>query len=424
MAGKQNEGGMLSKAKADNETGPVKETPTTNEGGTGTAADPIKVTIGQPDSATQTQTKPSMQDLYAKGFDPALAPATEVPGMTGAGSAAGAYTGGSGLGGKTVINSNPTLPGGGTGTIDSEGYEVTEGELSDDAKATKILARETALDSPLMQRAQQEGMLTAARRGLQNSSIAAGASMGAMVDRATPVVLQEAQSMTSMELANLEETNKAKAFTAASKNAASLTAAQLKSQEGQTLAGIKSTESIASAQLTSQEKQAAAQIASSEAMFSAQQKNQMAQFNAEWANRAGMLKAELNQQAGQFNASQQNAINSQIMALNTELNAQYLRGTQALDLATIQGQFQTLITNNAVAGELFSGYMSTIGQIMANPDMDPGRVANMIQIQQNMLQQGLTFIGNINNADWSKFLPGGGAAANTPVPPTPTQWAA
>jgi len=137
----------------------------------------------------------------------------------------------------------------------------------------------------------------------------------------------------------------------------------------------------------------------------------------EWKNKALMLNAELTQQAGQFNASQQNAINSQIMALNTELNTQYLRGTQALDLATIQGQFQTLITNNAIAGEMFSGYMNVIGNIMANPDMDPGRVASAIQIQQNMLTQGLTFIGQINNQDWSKFMPAG---TSTPKPATNT----
>ena len=49
----------------------------------------------------------------------------------------------------------------------------------------------TASGSPLMQRAAQEGLLQAGRRGLDNSSIAAGAATGAMVDRATPLAQQE-----------------------------------------------------------------------------------------------------------------------------------------------------------------------------------------------------------------------------------------
>lgn len=47
--------------------------------------------------------------------------------------------------------------------------------------------------SPLMQRAEQQGLQAANRRGLLNSSIAAGASQGAMMDRALPIAQQDAQ---------------------------------------------------------------------------------------------------------------------------------------------------------------------------------------------------------------------------------------
>lgn len=392
----------LSMADYQNQLGPVTVTPAP----TGTVTPATTQTAVPPGPAPA----PSLQDMYTTGLDPALAAPNSVGDMTSAGSAVGAKTNVSGLNSPVTVNSNPSLPGGGTTTINSEGYTAIERELSDKARASVIASDMLAKDSPLMQRAKQEGILYAASRGLQNSSIAAGSAMGSMVDKATPIVLQEAQSLTSMDLANLEEANRAAAFTAAAKNSASLTAAQLKSQEGQTIAGLKSTESIASAQLTSAQKQQAAQILSAEAMFTAQQKNQMAQFNANWKNQASMLNAELTQQNSQFNASQQNAINTQIMTLNASLNEQYLRGTQAMDLATIQGQFQTLITNNAIAGEMFNGYMSNIGTIMANPDMDPGRVAAAIQIQQNMLTQGLTFIGQMSNFDFSGFVPGGTTA--------------
>jgi len=408
--------GSYQKADLSNKIDPVTGMPVTNTGGSGTSTDPYNLQFSSyPTTTVDPAPAPSLQDLYATAPAPTVAAPTTVNGIVSGGTAKGANSNYSGLLSSAVnVNSNPSLPGGGTGVIGSEGYDVTERALSEEARASNIAAKVLGQDSPMMQRAEQEGILMAAKRGLQNSSISAGSAMGAMVDKATPIVLQEAQSMTSMELANLEEVNRANAFKAAAKNAATLTSAQLKSQEGQTVAGLKSTEAIASAQLTSAQKQKAAEIGSQEAMFTAQQANQMAQFNANWKNQANMLNAELTQQASQFNAAQQNNINLQILDMNTRLNEQYLRGTQAMDLATIQGQFQTLITNNAVAGELFAGYMSNIGTIMANPDMDPGRVASSIQIQQNMLVQGLTFLGQMNNLDWSTFLPG-----STPPPAPP-----
>lgn len=49
-----------------------------------------------------------------------------------------------------------------------------------------------AKDSPLMERARTRGFQIANSRGLLNSSISAGAAMGEMIDRATPIAQQEA----------------------------------------------------------------------------------------------------------------------------------------------------------------------------------------------------------------------------------------
>lgn len=61
----------------------------------------------------------------------------------------------------------------------------------DDSVANKVTAL-TKQDSPLMQAAQTEGLKIANRRGLLNSSIAAGASTGAALDRALPIASQDA----------------------------------------------------------------------------------------------------------------------------------------------------------------------------------------------------------------------------------------
>ncbi|MDV7394716.1 hypothetical protein RZS08_25250, partial [Arthrospira platensis SPKY1] len=54
------------------------------------------------------------------------------------------------------------------------------------------LANILATDSPLMQRAATQGMQFANSRGLLNSTIAAGAAQGEMIDRATPIAQQDA----------------------------------------------------------------------------------------------------------------------------------------------------------------------------------------------------------------------------------------
>jgi hypothetical protein len=74
---------------------------------------------------------------------------------------------------------------------------ITRGELSQNQ-----LQDMTAQDSPLMQQAQLKGMLQASGRGMQNSSMAAGAAQAAMVNAAQPFALQDAQAIANMETAN------------------------------------------------------------------------------------------------------------------------------------------------------------------------------------------------------------------------------
>lgn len=64
-----------------------------------------------------------------------------------------------------------------------------------------------AQDSLLMQRARQMGLLEANRRGLGLSSIAVGAAMGAMADRAQPLALQEASAYGTVGAENMAARN-------------------------------------------------------------------------------------------------------------------------------------------------------------------------------------------------------------------------
>lgn len=77
-----------------------------------------------------------------------------------------------------------------TAKPDSAMPSIAPGQV-DDSVANKVTAL-TKQDSPLMQAAQTEGLKIANRRGLLNSSIAAGASTGAALDRALPIASQDA----------------------------------------------------------------------------------------------------------------------------------------------------------------------------------------------------------------------------------------
>ena len=277
--------------------------------------------------------------------------------------------------------------------VKATGYDATTQEVDPAALAGERLNLLTSQKSPNMMRAEQQGLLTAASRGLLDSSIAAGAAQGAMVDRATPLALSESEVLHQQALANQAAENRAAEFGAGAENVASLTEAQLGTEVS---------------------------------MFNVGQEQQQAQFDANWANQAEMLNAEMAQQAGQFNASQQNAINSQIMQMNSSLNEQYLRGTQSMDLATIQGQFNTLIAQNETAGSFFSSAMNAIGQAMADPKMKPEQLAAFVRVQQDMIASGLDMMNNINSIDFGSMGQGytapqagsttGGAGADVNAP--------
>lgn len=373
--------------------GPVYGTPTTTptvtpQGG-GTSWDPSgnPGTVNNPDY--------DISDLYAEGFESEKSDPLDWT-TERAGTSQIPMTGGGDLG-----QNAPDTMTEGIDPNDPQGYDAHTQEVDPNSLAG---ARANALlgqDSALAQRAQQMGMLKAASRGLQNTSLGAGAAFGELADRINPLALSEAEHLQNQALSNQNAINTARQFTAG-----------LESRIDEINATLKSNEKIAGAQLQSDERKLGAQIDSQERMFTAEQQNQMAQFNANWTNQARQLQAEMKLQSDQFNISQQNAINMQILQMNTDLNKQYLAGTQAMDLATIQGQFNVLISQNQMAAEFFSSGMQAIGNAMANPELDPSRIASYVAIQQDLIASGLQLMADLNNINFASEdvdLGGGGS---------------
>jgi hypothetical protein len=98
-------------------------------------------------------------------------------------------------------------------------------------------------DSPLMKRAETKGKQFANQRGLLNSSMAAGAAQGAMIDRATPIAQQDAGAR--QDLNKLGATSAANAWGVMSNNITDIVA---QGMEG--IANIQANPDISSADKT------------------------------------------------------------------------------------------------------------------------------------------------------------------------------
>lgn len=325
-------------------------------------------------------TTTTVDDLYARS--PGVAPVAKTPAAVAGTATPQEATAASTTGGVLAQAKNAA----------ATGYTATTQEVPAANLASNQLNDITSQDSPLMKRARQEGILSAAKRGLQNTSIAAGASEGAMADRATPLAQQNASQLQEQSLTNQAATN---------------TAAQVSTQR-------ETDTSALNAQLGTQTSQFNSDQQNQIAKLNAQMKTAVSQGNAEQVNQIRSQLAALQTQTSQFNsettarANEQNAaaenqMRNSVMTANADLNKQYLAGTQAMDLASIQGRYQQLISSNQMASDLYKSYFDSIAQSMANKDIAPDRIAQYVNVQQDMLESGLKMMDQMNGTDLTNF---------------------
>ena len=132
-------------------------------------------------------------------------------------------------------------------------------------------------------------------------------------------------------------------------------------------------------------------------IFNADQVNNALAINAGIGSEIAQSNADRLTNISMFNAEQQNNIIRDVLAMNTALNEQYMKGLQALDLADIQGKYQVLISKNQSAAQLFDTMMTGIAQIMANDKILPSAVAGHVAVLQKTLDAGLDLLEQISN---------------------------
>jgi hypothetical protein len=85
---------------------------------------------------------------------------------------------------------------------DYDPYAATLGEVQEDSTVEGRLAGLLSQNNPYIDRARTEAAQTANRRGMLNTSMAAGAAEGAAIDRALPIAQQDARAFLEQQFLN------------------------------------------------------------------------------------------------------------------------------------------------------------------------------------------------------------------------------
>ena len=254
----------------------------------------------------------------------------------------------------------------GAGTTD---YDPTLRTV-DPAKETVAGQLNTILGSgsPVLERAKTGAMQTANKRGLLNSSMAAGAGEAAMIDAALPIANADANVFGTAARDNQQFSNASGQFNAGAKNVSDLN-----------LSNAANTSQL-STQQTGQQKELAQQAADIQT--------------------GQILPATI---AGQKELATQSG------EIQTAL--QTLKGTQATDLAEIEANYKTLIQTSASAADLYKSTLAGIANIFADTTIPAAGKAAVVNGYLGWLKQSLNLTGSVNGVDLTGLTDFGTVAA-------------
>lgn len=286
------------------------------------------------------------------------------------------------------------LPQPGTGmTYTPETRQVNQATETVQGQVNSILSK----DSPLMQRARTLATQGMAQRGLVNSSMAQGAGVAAMTDRALPMATQDANTYSGVSQDNMAAKNRAVEFNAGSLNQfaqqqnqqnfqgtqaqldrnqqASLQVGQQEFTAAQQQIQNKFNLDVQKLQESGMDFRQARDVASREAMQRLEQAGVQNRFDKEIA-----LKTD------QFNVEQFNLERRQLLQNQAELDRLGLQIKANRD--TIPTSFAANISNTAMAG---------VNAILAdgnmNADAKKGAIANLVNYANAQISWAEKFYG-------------------------------
>jgi len=292
---------------------------------------------------------------------------------------------------------------------DAAGWGATNWNVDPNQTVAKQADNVLSKDSPLLQKAQSDALQTANGRGILNSTMAAGAGTGALIDRALQIATPDAQTYASAAQFNANASNQAAASNAQMANDAAAFTANAKNNVSQFNANAKNTTSQFNAQAANN-----ASLANAQAANAATDRTASLDLAAKTANQQNALDAAKSEYNGQLSAAMAgaDAANKQALA-RMDANVK-------TSLANIEAQFKTTMQASSSAAQMYSDTMKSIAQIMTDKDMDAGNKQSMIDQQMSALKNALVLQSKITNIPGLSDLIGNlnqgvGGTATTPI---------
>lgn len=303
--------------------------------------------------------KPVNKEARASTYDPAKGAAQ---GYTAQSSSASGYTGAQGDSSNYIADQRQV---GTQSTVKGQ----MEGLLSEGSRYLDI--------------ARQNSAQQANKRGLLNSTMAAGAGERAAIEAAMPIATQDASTYNNQSLTNQGAVNTERQYNAGNDQQMALANMQSRNQADQFTAGQE--------QQNSQFNAASQNDAS---QFTAQQQNAMEQANMQSENQAGQFNAQAEMQASEFNAAQANEMLQQQWSQESaqahqeilaNLNSSLEQGIiDAKAFANLRGQYLDSFTSVVNEANI------NISEIQSNADIPAAEKTRMINQQMQMRDADLT----------------------------------
>jgi hypothetical protein len=320
----------------------------------------------------------------------------------------------------------------------------------EDDDVQKQVQSVVSADGALMKQARGIGMMTAARRGLGNSSIAIGAAQGAVLDKATAIGGQTAAQIAAKNLARLsavEDFKKATTVTGMQESGANQRAQmqvdsakdlqqgalsmqlQIANLEASNALKLQSGEIDFKTAQAEQERLNALKLQGNAQEFQGTQAdkdraNQTANLTAELNSRGSISQNELDaafaRQTAQNEADTQRqtaAINSSEKVANTETQAK-------LTIASDDRAAQARQTALAATTQLATAQMQASAALMSNPDIPESARNSYATSIQAATEANIGLVEQITGQDlqWgNNGIAGGGSGGSGQPPGSPKQ---
>jgi hypothetical protein len=375
-------------------------------GGTGGgSSDPVKDDPNDPYTPPPTEqsppvgggedySNPSLDELYPEAGETAVTPGVDYVAPTGADVAEidrddfaqGPITNADGVDQAAVDRGYAAAAGVGAGQ-------------SSNMNVDEDLARIMQKDSPLLAQARAEANRFSNKRGLLNSSMAAGENYGRQVTAGLTMAQQNSAQRSQQSIANSQNRTQASIASAQMANQMAMLEAQLGIDVSKFNA-----DQLNQAERLTQELNAAAASNDAAAYNAAQ--IQLANLERDAQAQA----TELNYTAGAETAAAQNARDISVMEQLTQLNTQYLANEGAADVENIRGTYQQTIAATAAGASAYNTMMDALSRVMSDPTMTPEQINKAINV---ITTTGRSSLAMIEEMSGMTFDGGGGGGSGS-----------